>query len=94
MKRERSAGAVIFNTKTKKYLLLHYPIGHWDFPKGHVEKWESDVEAAKREVLEETGIKIEILFGFKEIIEYKFKEHSVLIDKKVVYFMGLQMRRG
>ena len=89
MRRERSAGAVVFNTKTKKYLLLHYPIGHWDFPKGHVEKGEKDVDAAKREIFEETGLEIEILFGFNEIIKYHFKEQGVLIEKKVVYFLGI-----
>ncbi|ADD08714.1 bis(5'-nucleosyl)-tetraphosphatase [Candidatus Aciduliprofundum boonei] len=89
MRRERSAGAVVFNPKIKKYLLLHYPTGHWDFPKGHVEKGEKDVEAAKREIFEETGLEIEILFGFNEIIKYHFKEHGMLIEKKVVYFLGI-----
>ncbi len=89
MRRERSAGAVVFNTKTKKYLLLHYPTGHWDFPKGHVEKGEKDVDAAKREIFEETGLEIEILFGFNEIIKYHFKEQGILIEKKVVYFLGI-----
>ena len=32
---------------------------HWGFPKGHVEKDETDEETAKREVLEETGLKVE-----------------------------------
>ncbi len=89
MRRERSAGAVVFNPKINKYLLLHYPTGHWDFPKGHVEKDEKDVDAAKREIFEETGLEIEILFGFNEIIKYHFKEQGVFIEKKVVYFLGI-----
>jgi len=34
---ERSAGAVVFHidgSGKREYLLLHYPSGHWDFPKG------------------------------------------------------------
>ena len=38
-----------------KYLLLR-AIGYWDFPKGIVEPGESPVEAAKREVEEETTL--------------------------------------
>ncbi len=42
MKREISAGAVIVrNTRSgRKYLLLKNQKGHWDFPKGHIEKGE------------------------------------------------------
>jgi len=89
MRRERSAGAVVFNPKIEKYLLLHYPAGHWDFPKGHVERGEKNVNAAKREIFEETGLEIEILFGFNEIIKYHFKEQGILIEKKVIYFLGI-----
>ena len=89
MRRERSAGAVVFNPKIEKYLLLHYPAGHWDFPKGHVDRGEKDVNAAKREIFEETGLEIEILFGFNEIIKYHFKEQGILIEKKVIYFLGI-----
>ncbi len=89
MRREKSAGAVVYNPQTRKYLLLHYPTGHWDFPKGHVEPRESEVKTAKREVFEETGLDVEILFGFHEIICYKFRERDTLVEKKVVYFIGL-----
>ncbi len=33
----------------------------WSFPKGHVESGESDVEAANREVAEETGLTTRII---------------------------------
>ena len=56
MERERSAGAIIFREEKRKiyYLLLHYESGHWDFPKGHVEKEEKEKETVKREIREET----------------------------------------
>src|SRR3989344_5286471 len=84
MPREKSAGAIIFKEHEGKryYLLLHYAPsepgrkGHWEFPKGHVEKTETEEETIIREVKEETGIeKIEIKPGFKEYIKYFFRKN-------------------
>ncbi len=90
MIRERSAGAVVFTEEdgSLKYLVLHYPAGHWDFPKGHVEEGESDVEAALREVKEETGLDVEIVFGFREVIDYVYSKGNVLSHKTVVFFLA------
>ena len=45
--------------------------GHWDFPKGHIEKGEKIEDTVKREVKEETGIsKIELIPGYKETIKF------------------------
>lgn len=77
MPKEKSAGAVIFKKEGGKiyYLLLHYKKGHWDFPKGHIEKGEKEKEAALREIREETGIQdINFIKGFKEKINYFFIE--------------------
>jgi 8-oxo-dGTP pyrophosphatase MutT (NUDIX family) len=88
---ERSAGAIVFRKDKKEpiYLLLHYEEGHWDFPKGHVETNETDIETVKREVAEETGIKdIEIIMGFKEKMHYFFKSKNELISKDVVFYLA------
>ena len=85
MPQEKSAGAVIFRKEGEKnfYLLLHYNSarpeqkkgGHWDFPKGHIEEGESEIQAVKREIKEETGIDdIKIIDGFKEWIKYFFRK--------------------
>jgi bis(5'-nucleosidyl)-tetraphosphatase len=52
-----SAGIVIVNKEENewKYLFLR-AYKNWDFPKGIVEPSENYLEAAKREVKEETGI--------------------------------------
>lgn len=90
MKQEKSAGAVVFRKENEpKYLLLHYEAGHWDFPKGNIEKGETDIETVKREIQEETGIKdAEILRGFKEKIQYYFKFNGELISKTVVFYLA------
>ena len=67
--REKSAGAIIFRKEENRayYLLLHYPAGHWDFPKGNIENGEKEIDTAKREIYEETGIQdVEFIFGFRE----------------------------
>ena len=75
--------------ETDVFLLLHYPAGHWDFPKGNIEKGESDLETVRREVKEETGISnIRILEGFKKIIEYNYRREVSLVHKKVVYYLA------
>lgn len=84
---EKSAGLVIFNDG--KYLLLHYEAGHWDFPKGHIEKGESSVSAALRELEEETGIiDADILSGFEHKIKYFFKRAGQTVAKEVVFFVA------
>ncbi len=87
---EKSAGAVIFRRENKKiyYLFLHYEAGHWDFPKGNIEKGEKPEEAARREIFEETGIKdIEFLSGFKETIKYFYKRDNKNFLKFVTFFL-------
>jgi len=88
---ERSAGAVVFRRENKKnfYLLLHYRAGHWDFPKGNIEKREKPEDTARREIFEETGIEdIEFVLGFKETIKYFYKLRGKTIFKIVVYFLA------
>ncbi|MDD6808405.1 MAG: NUDIX domain-containing protein [Oscillospiraceae bacterium] len=70
---ERSCGAIVFRKINEEYRFLvikNKRSAHWSFPKGHVEMGESDEETAMREVLEETGIHIEIIPGFKTTSEY------------------------
>jgi 8-oxo-dGTP pyrophosphatase MutT (NUDIX family) len=84
---ERSAGVVL--VKDGEYLLLHYEAGHWDFPKGHLEKGETPEQAALRELNEETGITdAEILSGFAERIHYFFKKEGKTVSKEVVFFVA------
>tara|TARA_B100001123_G_scaffold169349_1_gene194677 strand:+ start:96 stop:524 length:429 start_codon:yes stop_codon:yes gene_type:complete len=94
---EKSCGVVLFNEQ--KVLLLQYATGqkegewdlqgHWDFPKGHVDKGETEIETATRELEEETGIKnIILLDNFRKTINYKIQKRDRKISKEVVFFIA------
>ncbi len=55
--RKRSAGVVVvrFVDGEPRYLLLR-AYRYWDFPKGEIEPGETPLQAARREVREETGL--------------------------------------
>jgi bis(5'-nucleosidyl)-tetraphosphatase len=88
---EKSCGVLVFRetSKGRFYLLLHYPNGHWDFAKGHVEEGEEEHETAHRELLEETGIG-DLIFvdGFREEMSYKHNLNNKLSHKQVIFFLG------
>jgi len=93
----QSAGASAHadNTETpadhkRKYLVLHYPGGHFDFPKGHVENYDKDEYAtAARELEEETGITdIEFIPKFRELVHYTYKKAGKPSRKQVVFFLA------
>ncbi len=88
---ETSAGVILYRQlKTgREYLLLQYPGGHFDLPKGHIEKDESEHEAAYRELKEETGIeKIVWIEGFREKINYFYFRGSEKMSKDVIFFLA------
>jgi 8-oxo-dGTP pyrophosphatase MutT (NUDIX family) len=90
MPKEISAGAVIFRKNTAfQYLLLHYEAGHWDFPKGNIERGENIETTVRREVKEETGIEdITFVPGFKQKINYFYKKDKKTIYKEVIYLLA------
>lgn len=93
---QKSAGAVIFREEGNEryYLLLHYQLGHWDFPKGHIEKGENVGQSALREIEEETGIKeIKFIDGFKEWIKYFFRQEGKNIFKVVHYLLAQTIQK-
>jgi 8-oxo-dGTP pyrophosphatase MutT (NUDIX family) len=70
----RAAGAVVFRRSERGIqLLLLRAYKNWDFPKGLVEPGENELDAAKREVREETGLaELDYPYGdeFKETLPY------------------------
>jgi 8-oxo-dGTP pyrophosphatase MutT (NUDIX family) len=57
IKEVTAGGGIVFNENDE--LLMIYRRGKWDLAKGKIEKGETIIEGAKREVEEETGVLIE-----------------------------------
>ena len=90
---DKSCGVVLFNSG-KVLLLRHSPLssrggGHWDFPKGHIDDGETEIQTALRELEEETGIAhANVIDGFRETITYTFSGGKKQIGKEVVFFIA------
>lgn len=98
----RASGFLIFCREPELRFLLMKHTDRWDLPKGHVDEGESDLDAAYRELLEETGIKkseVEMDPDFRFEIAYEVsakkytgkKNDKVL--KTVVIFLGFIPRK-
>lgn len=86
--KEKSCGAVIYKIENEeiKFLFILHNSGFWSFPKGHVEKGETEIETAIREVYEETNLNINIKHDFRCSIEYFIPHKNIM--KEAVYFIA------
>lgn len=87
---EKSAGAIVFRrNKEIKYLLIQYQRGHWEFPRGLIEKGESLEDTARREIKEEVALEeIKFIPGFKEWIKFFFKSRGENVMKIVTFLLA------
>lgn len=83
-KYEKSCGVIVVNDNNQ-ILLVKHNLGHYGFPKGHMEKGESEIETAIREVKEETNIDVSIYEDKRYIINYDTNYNT---NKDVIYFLG------
>lgn len=91
MKREFSAGGIIFNNKGEVLLIHNMAMrdpkkSYFGFPKGHIDKGESSKDAAVREIREEVGLEVEVLEKIGES-KYIFTKEGEKIFKVVVMFL-------
>lgn len=85
IKEVSSGGVVIFKNTI---LLLKKYNGDWVLPKGRVEKGEKLKTTALREVLEETGVKGEIIDYIGKInYEYNNTKNEELVSKTVHWYL-------
>lgn len=75
MKETYSAGGIVLNSEGK-VLVVNQNHDSWSLPKGHIEKGENALEAAKREINEESGIKDLTLI--QELGTYE--RHKIALD--------------
>lgn len=88
MTHEKSCGAIVYRKhhgNIEILLIKHVNSGHWSFPKGHVESGETEVETARREIMEETGVDVIIDPTFRETVQYFPRKDT---QKIVVYFIA------
>ena len=87
---EKSCGAIVFtkDAESIKYVIIESKEGVFGFPKGHVEKNETEIETARREVLEETGLRVEFLEDFQMEDSYSFQRNGETRIKHIVYFLA------
>lgn len=86
MIQEKSCGAVLFREEgERRYLVLDSVLGHTGLCKGHVEGQETEEETARREILEETGLTVTFVEGFRRVITYSPAPGRM---KDVVFFLA------
>lgn len=98
MRKIMSCGVLIVRGDPIDQFLLMEHSDRLDLPKGHVDKGESEMECALRELVEETGIgsrDIELLDGFRFEHQYfvwpkRFKKEKC--KKKLVVFLARLVR--
>ena len=88
MAKEISCGILVIRGEGERKELLMIQSkkgGHWSYPKGHMEPGETQMETARREVWEETGLKVEPIPGETHSTEYPLPNGNT---KEVIYFRG------
>ncbi|MBO5102934.1 MAG: NUDIX domain-containing protein [Clostridia bacterium] len=88
-----SAGTILISFEERKVLLIKHPDGHWGFSKGYIEKGESPLETAKRELKEEVGITCNFYMNpnkyfFVEKYSYLDSNNNI-INKNIIYYIGV-----
>ena len=86
---EKSSGAVVFTRRNGQllYVIVQEKAGACSFPKGHREGNETAMETARREILEETGLRPQFISGFFQQDEYHLSEKPGTW-KQVTYFLA------
>lgn len=86
---EKSCGAVVFTRRDGQllFVIVQEQAGAYSFPKGHMEGDETEMETARREIFEETGLRPAFLNGFRQQDEYSLAEKPGTW-KRVTYFLA------
>jgi 8-oxo-dGTP pyrophosphatase MutT (NUDIX family) len=92
-KKQVVAGFVVYRRTSDgvKFLLLYRRGNYWNFPKGHFEPGERSIDAALRELEEETGIKkadVRIAPNFRAYERFYFKIGNQGIYDTVILFLA------
>jgi len=91
--KDKSVGIILYCKfpRSLKYLILKHKKGHWSFAKGHRDKGETTLDAAKRELFEEAGIKNVDFISKKILLKEKYTfilKNKNKVIKEVSYFIA------
>ncbi len=86
---ETSAGGVVFRRRDDDlfFLLIRDPYENWGLPKGHLEGNETPLEAALREIAEETGLNELRPEDELPTIDWYFRDQGILIHKYCHFYL-------
>ncbi len=94
MRKLKSCGVLVFREQPNcSFLLMKHP-HRYDLPKGHIERRETELECALRELQEETGIaseqvQIDPEFRFEEMYQARYRRFGgEIVEKTVVIFVA------
>ncbi len=78
---ETTAGGVIFRRQANGFeiLLIRDMKKRWTIPKGHVDPGEEPRQTAKREIVEETGLKHLQVYSWLGKVNFKYKRVNTLV---------------
>jgi len=96
MVREKSVGIIVYRKNPQEgvqYLALYLRGDYWNFPKGHMEEGESEIETAQREIYEEVGLKdLRFVEGWRQQTQFIYKEthreKPELVRKDLVLYLA------
>ena len=90
MKSDESFGVIPLSKTSGQwevFLIQHHKGRHWGFPKGHAEIGESPLDAALRELKEETNLDcVQLLRTDPFMEQYQFFIKGERVSKQVSYF--------
>lgn len=86
---EKSCGGIVFTIRKEQifYVIIEEASGFHSLPKGHMEDAESEEQTAIREIEEETGLKLDLIQGFRMVDEYVPREKPD-VTRQIVYFLA------
>jgi len=86
MRIDESAGGVVISDNSAIALVMSTHSKSWLFPKGHIDSNETYEEAARREIMEETGIKdLDYLDNLGDFTRPRYTFNGKTIDERTIH---------